>query len=675
MRVLGNILWFLFGGLELGLAFCVEGLISMVTLIGIPFGLQWFKMVPLVFCPFGKGIRYPKVTGGKVFGNVLWALFFGWWNAILCFAFGLLMCITIVGIPFGKQWFKLARMLFLPFGAEVYNEAAEKKQEKKERKREEKLVKEAAAAAAVSAVAAQNNLPPASNTTPIVPTALQTISSTAVAVADNGLWTCPVCGNPDNESEGIFCEGCGYNRTAQQNVNTITSGVDFKEKTADVGKKTAVAAAAVGTAVSDVTVNKVVPFFKGKFIPAMKKAGIAIKNGFIRFGSFVKKQSIHFAAFLKAHKEQIKSALPVAASVAVGIAAVVLIVVFINNASAKSEIISAYNAEKQEYNDTVSAAEAKIKDYEDQADKLNEQKEQLEASISEKNAEYRSMDMAISELTDKVSELTEQKNELSDSTAMFNGISAEYNTSAYAEEQLTEIIVSQQEMIYNMKQELSGHIELIYEDFRVLSGYAVDMEYLYQVEAPMDISKEFAKEIIGAVAGEFGSEIADLAAGVASDMVDGSDLSTAVGSQLQGAVQSKIEGAHDELVDAATGGLYSKFNEAVNVVEHFESLYNKVSDTTPTYCLRYIYQEMQQCITEIGVFLDDDSVTAEDVAALIDTVNRLSILEKSYQDLSGIGLFTPYIPSLSLCDVVQDAYNQIIVDNERMAYYFALMEE
>lgn len=371
----------------------------------------------------------------------------------------------------------------------------------------------------------------------------------------------------------------------------------------------------------------------------------------------------------------IKNAIPIAASLVVGIVAVVLIVMFINNAAAKGEIISDYNMAKEEYDDAVAAAEEKIEEYEAQADELYEQSELLESSITDKKSEYNEMDSTLSTLSDEVSALTEQKNELAESTALFADISSEYSTSAYAEEQITEIIVSQQELIYDLKKELSGHIELIYEDFRVLSGYAVDMEYLYQVEPPMDISKEFAKEIIGAVAGEFGSEIADLAAGVASDMVDGSDLSTAVGSQLQGAVQSKIEGAHDELVDAATGGLYSKFNEAVDVVEHFESLYNKISDTTPTYCLRYIYQEMQQCITEIGVFLDDDSVTAEDIAALIDTVNKLSILEKSYQDLSGIGLFTPYIPSLSLCDAVQDVYNQIIVDNERMAYYFALMEE
>ena len=70
MRILGNILWFIFGGLEFGLLFAAEGLACMVTLIGIPFGLQWFKMVPLVFVPFGKGFR--QCTVGDIFRLVEW---------------------------------------------------------------------------------------------------------------------------------------------------------------------------------------------------------------------------------------------------------------------------------------------------------------------------------------------------------------------------------------------------------------------------------------------------------------------------------------------------------------------------------------------------------------------------------------------------------------------------
>lgn len=208
MRVLGNILWFIFGGLAMGLAFALEGLACFLTLIGIPFGLQWFKMVPLVFVPFGKGIRYPKVTGMKVFGNVLWVILVGWWNALACLLWGVLCCITIIGIPFGKQWFKLARLLFLPFGAEVYNEV----EEKKEQQGHERMVTSAATAAA-TAVAAQYGNP-----------ALPNAYASQPVGAVRGNWTCPNCGKPDNSADSVFCDSCGNKRAERQESGLAKSG-------------------------------------------------------------------------------------------------------------------------------------------------------------------------------------------------------------------------------------------------------------------------------------------------------------------------------------------------------------------------------------------------------------------------------------------------------------------
>lgn len=210
MRVLGNILWFIFGGLAMGLAFALEGLACFLTLIGIPFGLQWFKMVPLVFVPFGKGIRYPKVTGMKVFGNVLWVILVGWWNALACLLWGVLCCITIIGIPFGKQWFKLARLLFLPFGAEVYNEV----EEKKEQQRQERMVTNAAVAAA-TAVAAQNNAYANNGAFPAANYSLPA-SQPAIAVGKSKNWVCPSCGKPDNPAKKRFCECCGKKSPKQE---------------------------------------------------------------------------------------------------------------------------------------------------------------------------------------------------------------------------------------------------------------------------------------------------------------------------------------------------------------------------------------------------------------------------------------------------------------------------
>ena len=118
MRFIGNILWFLFGGFLSGLVWLIDGLLWCITIIGIPYGLQCFKFASLSFWPFGKDVRY----GGGAFSllaNIIWILFFGIEMAIVNLIFGLLWCITIVGIPFGKQFFKIARLSITPFGAQI----------------------------------------------------------------------------------------------------------------------------------------------------------------------------------------------------------------------------------------------------------------------------------------------------------------------------------------------------------------------------------------------------------------------------------------------------------------------------------------------------------------------------------------------------------------------------
>lgn len=121
MKTLGNILWFLFGGLIGGLAWVFAGCIWCITIVGIPVGLQCFKFASLAFWPFGKEIVY----GNGMFSflvNLIWILFFGWEMALGNLIAGLLWCCTIVGIPFGKQFFKMARLSLMPFGASVIGE-------------------------------------------------------------------------------------------------------------------------------------------------------------------------------------------------------------------------------------------------------------------------------------------------------------------------------------------------------------------------------------------------------------------------------------------------------------------------------------------------------------------------------------------------------------------------
>ena len=118
MSFIGNILWFLLIGLISGLGWILAGILCCVTIVGIPLGLQSFKMAGLAFFPFGKEVIY---GGGTVsfLANILWILFFGWELALFYLACGLICCITIVGIPAGLQCFKMAKLSLMPFGAVI----------------------------------------------------------------------------------------------------------------------------------------------------------------------------------------------------------------------------------------------------------------------------------------------------------------------------------------------------------------------------------------------------------------------------------------------------------------------------------------------------------------------------------------------------------------------------
>ena len=118
MRILGNIIWIILGGLLSALGWIVVGLLWCITVIGLPVGLQCFKMASISLNPFGKEIRY---EGGAVslLLNIIWLFAGGLELAFANAVFGLLLCITVVGIPFGMQFFKIAKLALFPFGAMV----------------------------------------------------------------------------------------------------------------------------------------------------------------------------------------------------------------------------------------------------------------------------------------------------------------------------------------------------------------------------------------------------------------------------------------------------------------------------------------------------------------------------------------------------------------------------
>ena len=118
MSILGNILWFVFGGAISGLSWCLAGVLWCISIVGIPVGLQCFKIAGLTFFPFGKEVIYGGGAGSLLL-NVFWIILSGLPLALEHLVFGAILCVTIVGIPFGLQQFKLAKLALIPFGAAV----------------------------------------------------------------------------------------------------------------------------------------------------------------------------------------------------------------------------------------------------------------------------------------------------------------------------------------------------------------------------------------------------------------------------------------------------------------------------------------------------------------------------------------------------------------------------
>lgn len=121
MSILMNILWLLLGGIFTAVEYVIASLCMMITIIGIPFGLQTLKLSLLALCPFGKEIQSTPQAGGciSILMNILWILLGGIWISLSHLVFGLVLCITIIGIPFGMQHFKLAGLALTPFGKHI----------------------------------------------------------------------------------------------------------------------------------------------------------------------------------------------------------------------------------------------------------------------------------------------------------------------------------------------------------------------------------------------------------------------------------------------------------------------------------------------------------------------------------------------------------------------------
>jgi len=121
MTLLGNLIWLIFGGLISGLGYIIGGIGICITIIGIPFGIQTIKIGFATFTPFGKEIEVSPTSSGLIsmVFNIIWVILFGWEIALSHLLHGGILFITIIGIPFAQQHFKLIPLALFPFGREL----------------------------------------------------------------------------------------------------------------------------------------------------------------------------------------------------------------------------------------------------------------------------------------------------------------------------------------------------------------------------------------------------------------------------------------------------------------------------------------------------------------------------------------------------------------------------
>jgi uncharacterized membrane protein YccF (DUF307 family) len=120
LRVILNVIWLIFEGLWMAIAYVLAGVVAFLLIITIPFGIAAFRIAGYVLWPFGRTIeRHPRAGVASLIGNVLWIIFFGWWLALGHLVSGVLLCLTIIGIPLGLASFKIIPITLLPLGVRI----------------------------------------------------------------------------------------------------------------------------------------------------------------------------------------------------------------------------------------------------------------------------------------------------------------------------------------------------------------------------------------------------------------------------------------------------------------------------------------------------------------------------------------------------------------------------
>jgi uncharacterized membrane protein YccF (DUF307 family) len=120
MRLLLNVIWFVLAGLWMAIGYAIAALICFILIITIPFGIASLRIAVFALWPFGKTVVKRADAGvASTVGNVLWFFFCGWWLALLHLVSGVLLCLTIIGIPLGLANLKLIPVSLLPLGRDI----------------------------------------------------------------------------------------------------------------------------------------------------------------------------------------------------------------------------------------------------------------------------------------------------------------------------------------------------------------------------------------------------------------------------------------------------------------------------------------------------------------------------------------------------------------------------
>ena len=120
MRAILNIIWLVFEGIWMAIAYFFVGVVCFILIITIPFGIASWRIANYVLWPFGRTIDRRETAGvASLIGNIIWIILFGWWLAIGHLVFGIAMCLTIIGIPLGLASFKIIPITLVPLGVRI----------------------------------------------------------------------------------------------------------------------------------------------------------------------------------------------------------------------------------------------------------------------------------------------------------------------------------------------------------------------------------------------------------------------------------------------------------------------------------------------------------------------------------------------------------------------------